>query len=98
MDIDFIGIWADDLQQTLPHGYRACIGIGHAENIVRQGIGFHQDLPDADGQDLGFARTWACDYHYWPFNRIDRLFLSSVEFGVFVLVSGEDGHGVEGEF
>ena len=86
MDVDLVGIRTDDSEQTLAHGHRTGVGIGHAENILRKCIRFQQDFPNPDGQDLGFPRSGSGYHHYWSFDGINRLFLSSIEFGVFVLV------------
>ena len=94
MDVDLVSIWANHFQQALSHGHRTRIGIGHAKDVLGKRVRFHQDFPNPDGQNLRFSSARARNDHYWPFNGIHRLFLSSIEFGVFVLVGGEmGGHG-----
>ena len=86
MNIDLVGIRTDDSEQTLAHGHRTGVGIGHAKDVLGKGVRFQQDFPNPDGQDLGLSCSRSGDNHDRPFNGIHCLFLSSIEFGVFVLV------------
>lgn len=79
MQVDFVCVAADELDQAFAHCDYAGIGKGEAEDVLGLGIGFEQDLADAAGQDLGFSGARSGNDHHWSLNGINRLTLFGVQ-------------------
>ncbi len=80
VDADLVGIRPDELEEPFAHGNDARVCIREAEDVFRACIRIQEDLADAAGQDLGFARAGTGDYHDRPFDMVDRFFLFFVQF------------------
>ena len=74
-DVHFIGIGADELQQSSAHSEGAGIGIGKTKNIFGQGIRFEEDFTDARTQYLGFSGSRTGNHHHRPLEGIYGQFL-----------------------
>ena len=85
MQVYFIGIAADELDQPFPHGHDTGLGECEAKDVLGLCVGIEEDLADAAGQDLGLSRARTGDHHHRSFNRIHglSLFLVQGAIGVF---------------
>ena len=74
-----VSLWADELEEALPHSVHPGIRKGKAKDVLGLGVGLQQDAPDAGGKDVGFTRARPGDGQYGPFNLFHGLPLSRVE-------------------
>ena len=79
MQVDLVGIAADELDESLAHGHDPGIGEGQAKDILGLGIRIEQDLADPTGEDLGFSGARSGNDHHRTFYGIDRLFLFVIQ-------------------
>ncbi len=52
---DFVGFAADEADKALAHVLGGVVGEGEAEDCGREGVGFLEDVGDAQGEEFGFA-------------------------------------------
>ncbi len=63
---DPVRLRADELQQPLAHRLHARFREGEAEDVVCAGIRLAQDVTDAGGEEVGFARSRPGQDHHRP--------------------------------
>ena len=85
MNMDLIGVGANEGLESPAHSDGTGIGIGETEDILGENVRFQEDLPDPGGQDLRFARAGPCDHHDGAFDGIDGLALLFIQLLVFLL-------------
>ena len=55
MNGDFVGFATDEADEALAHVLGGVVGEGEAEDCGRKGVGFLEDVGDAQGEEFGFA-------------------------------------------
>ena len=83
IEVYFIGVGTDKLQQSLAHGHHTGIGVSEAENVFGLCVGIEQDFADPAGQDLGFTGARSGDDHYRAIQGGNGPLLLFVQFGKF---------------
>lgn len=99
VDINLVGIRADELGQSSAHGHHTSIGIGKAEDIggIEMGIA-EQDLPDAGGEDLGLSGARPGNDHDGSFYLVNGFLLLGVKAGVFLFKFLQESFSGGGHF
>lgn len=55
MNGDFVGFAADQADEALAHVFGGGVGESETEDGRGQGVGFLEDVGDAQGEEFGFA-------------------------------------------